>query len=117
MKSQTLTFIQVCCVLACVGGAATQVLAQTKLEGKDQGRQFAERLCSNCHDVSPDASSTSSRPARSFRLIAKQPGQTSMRLAGAIIMPHPEMPNVPLTRAEIRSIVAYIQSLKPNGKK
>jgi len=115
MKSQTLAFTQVCFFLACVGCSATQVLAQTKLEGKDQGREFAERLCSNCHDVSPDSGSTSSQPARSFRLIAKQPGQTSIRLAGAIVMPHPEMPNVPLTRAEIRSIVAYIQSLKPNG--
>jgi cytochrome c1 len=35
------------------------------------------------------------------------------RLAGAITLPHPAMPGVPLTDAELRDIVAYIASLKP----
>jgi hypothetical protein len=37
---------------------------------------------------------------------------TAERLAGAIIVPHPAMPGVQLTAAEIRDVVAYILSLK-----
>ena len=112
MKSYTLSAIRACLSVACVGAIATTALAQTKLAKQKQGRQIAERLCSNCHDVSPNAGSTVSHPARSFKSIAGRPGQSPTRLAGAIIIPHPEMPNVALTRVEIRNVVAYIQSLK-----
>jgi cytochrome c len=49
-----------------------------------------------------------------FAAIANWPGSTAEYLAGRIIVPHPAMPGVPLTAAEIRDIVAYIISLKRN---
>jgi hypothetical protein len=47
-------------------------------------------------------------------MIGNRPGVTAEHLAGKIIIPHPAMPGVPLTSAEIRDIVAYIMSLKRN---
>jgi hypothetical protein len=48
----------------------------------------------------------------SFPTIASRPGISAEHLAGRIIIPHPAMPGVPLTTAEIRDIVAYILSLR-----
>lgn len=45
----------------------------------------------------------------------QSPGGTPEQIAGRIIVPHPEMPGVSLTAAEIRDIVAYIVSLKRNN--
>ena len=48
----------------------------------------------------------------SLPTIANRPGANAEHLAGRIIIPHPAMPGVPLTIAEIRDIVAYIVSLR-----
>jgi cytochrome c len=50
----------------------------------------------------------------SFPAIAGRTGITAEHLAGRIIVPHPAMPGVPLTAAEIRDIIAYILTLKRN---
>jgi cytochrome c len=77
-----------------------------------RGQALAQRLCVNCHAVGPAASSTARADIPSFHAIATRDGTTAQRLAGAIIIPHPAMPGVQLTMAEIREIVAYILSLK-----
>lgn len=76
------------------------------------GRELAAKLCSNCHltdDVGPTAPRAD---VPSFVAIANSPRTTSETLAAAIILPHPEMPGIALTRAEIRHLIAYIVSLK-----
>jgi mono/diheme cytochrome c family protein len=88
--------------------------AQAQIAAPDapNGQELAERLCAICHAVTPG--STSGRPdVPSFAVIAKLPDLTPERLVGAIIIPHPPMPGIPLTRSEIRDIVAYIMSLRP----
>jgi hypothetical protein len=50
----------------------------------------------------------------SFPAIANRPGASAEHIAGRIIVPHPPMPGIPLTSAEIRDIVAYILTLKRN---
>jgi mono/diheme cytochrome c family protein len=86
--------------------------AQIAAPDAPKGHEVAERLCATCHAVTPG--STSGRPdVPSFAVIAKLPGLTPERLVGAIIIPHPPMPGIPLTRSEIRDIVAYIMSLRP----
>lgn len=85
------------------------------LADKREGRGVAERLCSNCHLVAPDAERRDTHIAPPFQVIAGREGQTRERIAGAVIFPHPEMPSIPLTRAEIRDIATYIMSLKPSG--
>jgi mono/diheme cytochrome c family protein len=50
----------------------------------------------------------------SFQRIAERPGQTAAAIAGAIVVPHPPMPQISLTREEIGDLAAYILSLKSN---
>lgn len=94
----------------------TGATAQSGVATGDIGRglTLAERLCSNCHTVSRDRPARS-MPARSFETLANLPNQSEARLAGAIIIPHPAMPSIALTRREIRDVVAYIMSLKASS--
>ncbi|MGI9408215.1 MAG: c-type cytochrome [Hyphomicrobiaceae bacterium] len=77
-----------------------------------RGRQLAERLCTNCHVVVPGNDLTVTRSGPDFQKIANRPDQTPERIAGAMIIPHPDMPTVALTMREVRDIVSYINSLK-----
>ena len=84
--------------------------------GSEQGgRELSERLCTNCHAVDARPSGPARADVPSFASIAGRPGVTAERLAGHIIIPHPAMPGVQLTMAEIRDVVAYILSLKPKN--
>ena len=76
------------------------------------GRDIAGKLCSICHATDPDGAGITRADVPSFRRIANVPTMTPDRLAIAIIIPHPEMPGVPLTRTEIRDIISYIVSLR-----
>ena len=75
------------------------------------GRILAQRLCSNCH-VTGEGQESRRADVPSFAAIARRPQSTPERLAARIVLPHPEMPNVPLTRAELRDIIAYIHGLR-----
>jgi mono/diheme cytochrome c family protein len=44
--------------------------------------------------------------------IANKTGQTAQSIAGAIVVPHPPMPQIQLTREEIGDVAAYILTLK-----
>jgi mono/diheme cytochrome c family protein len=80
--------------------------------GAQRGHELARRLCVDCHAVEPRPAGPARADVPSFAAIAGRPGVTPERLAGAIIIPHPAMPGVQLTIAEIRDVVAYILSLK-----
>jgi mono/diheme cytochrome c family protein len=87
-------------------------LAQSGPSDAQNGRVLAERFCATCHVVVPGAAG--GRPdVPSFASIARTPHMTPERLAGAIVLPHPAMPGVALTRAELRDVIAYVTSLKP----
>lgn len=95
---------------------ATSTLAQSAPQppgSPQRGQVLAERLCSNCHAVGSTAPGTVRADVPSFHAIAGRPGIGAERLAGGIIIPHPAMPGVQLTVAEIRDLVAYILSLSP----
>jgi cytochrome c len=89
-------------------------LAQPGLPDPQRGHELAARLCTNCHVIDRQASGPMRADVPSFAAIANRPGSTAEQLAGRIIVPHPAMPGVPLTAAEIRDIVTYIVSLKGN---
>ena len=76
------------------------------------GQRLSETLCVNCHQVGSRGPSSTVVGVPSFEAIANHAGQTAERLAGAIILPHPPMPSVQLTNAEIRDIIGYILSLR-----
>ena len=77
-----------------------------------RGRELSQKLCTNCHAVEAQPSGPLRTDVPSFAAIAARPDVTGTTLAGAIIIPHPAMPGVQLTVAEIRDIVGYILSLK-----
>ena len=91
------------------------VKAQMGIPDRQRGQQLAESLCSNCHAVSDRTAPSHSLPGRSFKSIARIKGQSDIALAGAIVMPHHAMPSVALTRIDIRDLVAYIISMKPEN--
>lgn len=95
--------------------SASACLAQQRAADPQRGRELARRLCTTCHVIDRDAS-TPSRTADvpSFPAIADRAGVTAAWIAGAIIIPHPAMPDVRLTMQEVRDVVAYILSLKNN---
>ena len=92
---------------------AEPVLAQAAPPDPLVGRELAGRLCSSCHATDPEGAAVTRTDIPSFASIARSPNATAERLAGSIIIPHPAMPGIALTRAEIRDLIAYILSLKP----
>ena len=108
MYSQLIGAISVFFLIA----TTTCALVQNRPGDWASGRAAAERLCSNCHVVSPDNAPSLRGDVPSFMTIARLQSTTPERLAGAIIMPHPAMPGVALTRAELRDVIADIMSLQ-----
>lgn len=76
------------------------------------GQRLAETLCVACHTVGSRGPQTTVVGVPSFDAIANHSGQSAERLAGAIILPHPPMPAVQLTNAELRDIIGFILSLR-----
>jgi mono/diheme cytochrome c family protein len=92
--------------------ATAPAYAQTAQIDQERGRDLATRFCATCHDIGSGAATMPRPEIPSFAVIARRPNNTAERIAGAIIIPHPAMPEVQLTMGEIRSLVAYILSLK-----
>jgi cytochrome c len=96
----------------CVVWGIGPTQAQTALGDAKRGQELSQRVCSVCHSVSPGSAATLNADVPTFAAIASSPDITAERLAGRIIIPHPPMPNVQLTVAEMRDIIAYILSLR-----
>ncbi len=75
------------------------------------GKRLAEEWCASCHLVSPEQTSATTE-APPFEEIAERPPEAIETLDTFLQNPHPPMPQLSLTRAEIRDLVAYIESLK-----
>jgi cytochrome c len=88
--------------------------AQMNAADVARSRGLADRLCAGCHITSSTSGATpTNADVPSFAAIAKRADMSAERLAGRIIIPHPAMPNTQLTVAELRDIIAYIQTMKP----
>ena len=109
MKAQVIGSLSAVLVLA----SAELVVAQSGPPDPLVGRELAGRLCSGCHATDPEGAVVARSDVPSFVAIARSPNVSAERLAGSIIMPHPAMPGIALTRTEIRDLIAYILSLKP----
>jgi mono/diheme cytochrome c family protein len=76
----------------------------------DAGQTIANRWCSSCHVVSP-SQPKGSDAVPSFALLAKRANFDAAKLRELLLSPHPPMPNLTLSRAQIDDIVAYILRL------
>ena len=95
-------------VLILLAGLPASALAQGNAEA---GGEIARRWCANCHLVSPDQSAVVA-DVPSFPSIAQRTDSEIEALEGFLIDPHPPMPDMSLTREEIRDLLAYIRSLR-----
>jgi len=75
----------------------------------DVGLSLAARWCSSCHADNEAASASDA--AQSLQHIARSRAGQSAWLRGWLTSPHPPMPNLNLSRAEIDDVIAYLQRL------
>lgn len=93
------------------GAARAQIHPDAKA-----GQEIASKLCSGCHIVEAKAANAAvPADVPSFAAIANKPGQTAETIAGRIVVPHPPMPTINLTREEIGDVAAYILTLREAG--
>jgi mono/diheme cytochrome c family protein len=100
-------------MIAALTLTGTSLMAQQVHPDAKTGKKIAEKLCVGCHIVGAEAAGAAvPADVPSFARIANVPGQTAKSIAGAIVVPHPPMPQIQLTREEIGDIAAYILTLK-----
>jgi mono/diheme cytochrome c family protein len=92
-------------------GCVLATLTQPAAADVNQGKALAKRWCASCHLVeSGQTSATDQAPP--FTYFATMPDFDQNKLAFLLLLPHPNMPNVSLNRAEISDLADYVRSLK-----
>jgi len=71
------------------------------------GERLARRWCAACHVVAPDQTSGNTQ-APPFSAIAKRPDFDAGKLALFLLVPHPRMPDMNMSRDEAADLAAYI---------
>jgi mono/diheme cytochrome c family protein len=89
--------------------AATAAQAQGALV--EQGRSIAQTWCVSCHAIGSGEQSSALVGAPSFRSLGLSENYDEEALAAALLRPHPVMPEMPLTRQDLRAIAAYLDWL------
>jgi len=75
------------------------------------GQTIAERWCAACHLVGPEQTRAIDGVA-TFAEVARREDVTIDGLRAFLASPHPMMPDMALTRTEIRDLVEYIKALE-----
>ena len=73
------------------------------------GEAIAKRWCASCHLVAAEQARANT-DVPSFAAIARKKEGTR-RLESFLVAPHPKMPDMSLSRAEVADLVGYIRSL------
>jgi mono/diheme cytochrome c family protein len=77
-----------------------------------QGKAIAERWCTHCHVVEREQKSPAIDQAPPFASVARTPEFGANKLAILLLKPHPNMPQLTLSRAEVANLAEYILTLK-----
>jgi len=96
----------VCCAFVALGPSPS--LAADAAGGKT----IAERWCASCHLVEREQKGAATDQAPPFASIARMPEFGANKLALLLLKPHPNMPKLSLSRAEVTSLADYIATLK-----
>lgn len=73
------------------------------------GERMALRWCTACHVVAKDQPNGNTQ-APPFSAIARKPGFDAGKLALFLLLPHPRMPDMNMSRDEAADLAAYIAS-------
>lgn len=71
------------------------------------GEKLARRWCADCHVVARDQKQGNTQAAP-FSAMAKKPGFDAAKLALYLLLPHPKMPDMSLSRSEAADLAVYI---------
>jgi mono/diheme cytochrome c family protein len=104
MQTRSAKLLFVGFVLVAAGSARAQDVTA--------GKRIAEASCNNCHVVGAEKRAAGNDAAPTFLSIAQMPSTTEMSLAAFLSTPHRHMPDLMLSRAEIRDVSGYILSLR-----
>ncbi|MFA6267093.1 MAG: cytochrome c [Pseudolabrys sp.] len=74
----------------------------------NNGGVLAKRWCAACHVVAADQQQANGQ-APPFSAIGKTPDLDPSKLALFLLLPHPKMPDMALSRSEAADLAAYIQ--------
>jgi len=103
MNRAVLFFLAAAASIAIARGAAAA--------DADLGETMAKRWCVACHVVAAGQARASTQ-APPFTEIARKPSFDAGRLALYLLLPHPRMPDMNMSRAEAADLAAYIESQK-----
>ncbi len=92
--------------------AHAQVAGNPGVGDAAKGRQFAQQICSECHNIDKGQRPSPNGLAPNFETIATTPGLTALALTAALRTPHRTMPNIIIPDDDLRNVVAYILSLQ-----
>jgi mono/diheme cytochrome c family protein len=73
------------------------------------GRDLVTRSCITCHSTGTSKTASDGAPPLSF--LAKDNKERPAWVRGWLMDPHPPMPNITLSRAQIDNVIAYLNSL------
>lgn len=96
-----------------VAGLCAGVSAQDM--AAERGKTIAETWCVTCHAIGEGNQASALTEAPPFRTLANEPGFGTEMLRRALLLPHPAMPEFPVTNADIDALAAYIGSLSDGG--
>jgi mono/diheme cytochrome c family protein len=91
------------------GGARALAADQTDISA---GQRLAQQWCAECHQIAGRSVTRLDQMAPAFDAVTNQPSTTELSLRAFFRSPHPNMPDIRLTREQIDDLVAYILSLK-----
>ncbi len=74
----------------------------------ESGKRLANRWCSGCHSVEKSQEKQNDVPT--FAAIAAKHGHDKSWIRAWLMTPHPAMPDMNLTRAEIDDVSAYLET-------
>jgi mono/diheme cytochrome c family protein len=95
--------------LVAAGFPATAAMAQGWGDAA-AGREISDRWCAACHMVAPDQPQALA-DVPTFMEIARAAEDDFGVLEGFLVDPHPPMPDMSLTRQEIRDVIGYFATL------
>jgi mono/diheme cytochrome c family protein len=104
MQARTVGTLVLAAAFVAAGTARAQDIAH--------GKAIADIWCSNCHRVGAEEQRTGRDTVPPFSSIARMQSTTAASLAAFLSTTHGGMPNLALSRREIRDVSAYILSLR-----